>query len=232
MMRIYYDINSDRIILGDSLTGASNSSLVAVDFDISNNKVGIRYKDSTTYEVVVNYADIFDINNNSVGNNKYDVLLYLNVEFSKTKQNNTNTAQPIIIFDKAISGTVVNILKTEHQISEICSIVVRNSSGKRVDVVDILNDNNLTLLSNVDLTNYTVRITGFSTIKKYIKSLNGLISITSKEEHGIDNIITYEVRDNQGVLVDVVDLLNTINNTITIQSNVNLSNCTLTIKGI
>jgi hypothetical protein len=237
-MRIYYDINSNRVVLGDTLNGLANSALIAVDFDTRNDKIGIMYRNSTIYEIVAVYQDICGKDSLSVGETKEEVLNYLNAEFAKNIEQtggggNVTIVNPTIqVYDRPLSGTTVVIPNTEHQINEICSIFVRNSDGARVDVVDSVLNNTITLTSNVDLTDYTLRVTGFSTIKKYVKQLSGLSNTTSKAEHGIDNIFAYEVRNNLGKAVDIEDLLNTTNNTITIKSNVNLNNCTLTIKGL
>lgn len=229
-MKIYFDEDSDNIVLGTTLTGVSGGTLEAVDYN--GQKIGIRYKKSTTFEVVVPYTDVSDEFDNPAGNTLNEVLVYLNTEFDKDKViTGGNTTPMIIVFTKSLSGTEVEIPYSEHQIKEICGIRVTSPTGTSVDVASSIIDNVLYLSSNINLTGYTLSLSGFSVIRKFIKPLTGFSVSIPQSEHNIENVIFYDVRKTTGQSVSVEDLIN-INNTITIQSNVNLLDCILTIKGL
>lgn len=228
-MKIYFDEDSDNIVLGTTLTGVSGGTLEAVIH--GSQKIGIRYKKSSTYEVVVPYSDVFDEFDNPAGTTVNEVLVYLNEEFDKNKSTGGYITPMIIVFTKSLSGTEVEIPYSEHQIKEICGIRVTHSSGTSVEVATSIIDDVLYLSSNIDLTGYTLFLSGFSVVRKFIKPLTGYSITIPQSEHNIQNVIFYDVRKTTGQSVSVEDLIN-INNTITIQSNVNLLDCILTIKGL
>lgn len=228
-MKIYYDSNSDTVALGTNLTGVSNGGMIAEDFNTY--KIGIRNKNSTIYEVVDRFDRVYDSNGNSAGQTKQQVLDYLNAEFNKTSVP-TSSSSNLISFTKSLSGKRVVVPKSEYNINEIVTVYVKNSNDKIVDVSDTQINGDITLDSNIDLTNYKLYIYGYQSIKIYQKQLSGFTVQILKTEHNINDILLYEVRSQSGRYIEVSDSLNTVNNTLTIQSNVDLTNCTLIIKGI
>lgn len=138
---------------------------------------------------------------------------------------------PIIKFSKPLTGTNVVVNQSEHNITEIVEKYVKNSSGKIVEVSITELNNTITVDSNVALDNLTLFLFGYQSILKYQKPLSGFNVVVLQAEHGITTILSFEVRNSIGKLIEVAETLNTLNNTITIQSNVDLTNCILTIKG-
>lgn len=135
-------------------------------------------------------------------------------------------------YTKQLSGYSVSIPLSEYKINEVTAYYVADVSGKVIEVSDSIINGTITIESNIELTNYILYISGFNVIKKYIKALSGTSISVTQSEHGIIDVISYEVRDINGNQASISNSLNTTNNTITIQSNVDLTNYTLTIRGI
>ena len=137
----------------------------------------------------------------------------------------------LLKFTKALTGTHIVISQTEHAINNIVNFYVKDANNKLIDIADIELNNNITLDSNINLTGCTIYIFGYTSIITFVKQLSGLTVTVPKTEHNINDIVKFEVRDINGRSIEIADTLNTINNTITINSNVNLIGCTLIIKG-
>ena len=136
-------------------------------------------------------------------------------------------------YNKPLSGFSVLVPKTEHNINEIVSYNVRkNSDGKTITISNRIFNGDVYIDSNIDMTNTTLYLVGFNTIRKYIKALSGISTTVLSSEHNIVEILNYDVRNATGKLIEVADSLNIVNNTIIITSNIDLTNCVLTIKGI
>lgn len=138
----------------------------------------------------------------------------------------------VIKFSKPLTGTHQVVSVSEHGITEVVEKYVKNASGKIVEVTLTELNSNITVDSNVPMDNLTLFLLGYQSIIKFIKPLSGTNVVVTQAEHGIASILSFDVRNIAGKLIEVVEILNTLNNTLTIQSNVDLANHTLIIKGI
>lgn len=132
---------------------------------------------------------------------------------------------------KNLTGQVNNISLVEHGINNIVNFYIKDSNSRIIEVEDSIINGNISLNSNISLTGCVLYIFGFTSLVSFVKQLSGFNIIVPQTEHNINEIIKFEVRDTNGRSVEVTETLNTINNTIAIQSNVNLTGCTLIIKG-
>lgn len=133
---------------------------------------------------------------------------------------------------KNLNGNLNSIPLAEHGINNIVNFYIKDSNNKIIEVEDSIVNGNITLNSNINLVGCILYIFGFTSIASYVKQLSGFSVTVPSTEHNINEIIKFEVRNSNGRSLEVQETLNTLNNTITINSNVDLTNCTLTIKGI
>lgn len=131
-MKIYYDSNTENIVIENDERLFSKSSLEAV---ADGNNIAISYKNTNVNNLFISYLDIEDEDGNTVAGTVQDVVDYLNSEFNKDGViegvgNFTLLQNVVTIVDNRLTdGDVIFINPTVNVVNEFYfSTIVNNNS--------------------------------------------------------------------------------------------------------
>jgi hypothetical protein len=155
-MNIYFDTASSNIVLGNKLTGTSDGTMEAVEF--ASNKIGIRYKSSALFEVVVKWDAVLKEDDTRAGADLSEVISYLTSQFEQKSSSYTDGG---VVQTVNLTGLQQSISLTALNIAALKNYTVQNiSTGKEVSVVVLRNNGTLIVQSNIDLTGLRITLIG------------------------------------------------------------------------